>query len=424
SYSYRVRATDAASNLSGYSGTATAATSAATDTQPPTPPTNLAAMAVSASQIDLTWTASTDNVGVTGYRIERCQGAGCTTFAQVAAPAGTGTTYSDTGLTASTSYRYRVRATDAANNLSAYSGTATATTPAATDTQPPTAPTNLAATAASSSQINLTWTASTDNVGVTGYRIERCQGAGCTTFAQVAAPAGTGTTYSDTGLTASTSYRYRVRATDAANNLSAYSGTATATTPAATDTQPPTAPGNLAATAAGSSQINLTWTASTDNVGVTGYRIERCQGAGCTSFAQVAAPAGTGTTYSDTGLTAATSYSYRVRAADAANNLSGYSGVATATTLQTSDTEPPSAPGTMTAAAVSGTEIDLSWGAATDNVGVAGYRVERCQGAGCTAITKFWRAMIGKTHADTDLTTNSSDGITSHALDDDEDLVE
>src|SRR5256884_607034 len=119
---------------------------------------------------------------------------------------------SDTGLTASTSYSYRVRATDAAIILSAYSNTASASTPAPPDTTPPTAPANLTSTAASASQINLAWTASTDNVGVTGYRVERCQGAGCSNFAQIAAP--TGTTFSDTGLTASTSYSYRVRATD------------------------------------------------------------------------------------------------------------------------------------------------------------------------------------------------------------------
>ena len=81
---------------------------------------------------------------------------------------------------------------------------------------------------------------------------------------------------------------------------------------------------------AGSSAINLSWTASTDNVGVTGYRVERCQGAGCSSFAQVGTP--TGTTFADSGLLASTSYSYRVRATDAAGNLSGYSNVASATT--------------------------------------------------------------------------------------------
>lgn len=96
----------------------------------------------------------------------------------------------------------------------------------AVDTQAPSAPTNLTATAASSSQINLSWTASTDNVGVTGYRVFR-------DGVQVATP--TGTSYSDTGLTASTAYSYTVKAIDAASNLSANSNTATATT----NTAPP-----------------------------------------------------------------------------------------------------------------------------------------------------------------------------------------
>ena len=84
-----------------------------------------------------------------------------------------------------------------------------------------------------------------------------------------------------------------MRAADAAGNLSAYSSIVTATTPAIPDTTPPSAPAGLTATAASSSQINLAWTAATDDVGVTGYRVERCQGAGCTSFAQVATPAAT-----------------------------------------------------------------------------------------------------------------------------------
>jgi fibronectin type 3 domain-containing protein len=312
-YSYRVRATDAAGNLSGYSNLANGVI---LDTQPPTAPSNLTAT-VSGSQINVSWTASTDNVGVSGYMVERCQGAGCTTFAQIATP--TANSYSDTGL-AIGSYSYRVRATDAVGNLSGYSNTASGTI---TDTQPPTAPSGLTATVVGS-QINLSWTASTDNVGVTGYRVERCQGAGCTNFAQIAAPATT--TYSDTGLGAGT-YSYRVRATDAAGNLSPYSNVANGAIP---DTQPPTAPSGLTATAASVSQINLSWTASTDNVGVTGYMLERCQGTGCTTFAQIAAPASAA--YLDTGLTANTSYSYRVKATDAAGNFSNYSNQTTATT--------------------------------------------------------------------------------------------
>lgn len=100
--------------------------------------------------------------------------------------------------------------------------------------------------------------------------------------------------------------------------------------PSPADTTPPSAPAGLTATGVSTSQINLSWTASSDNVGVTGYKVERCQGAGCSNFNQIATP--TTTTYSDTGLTAATSYSYRVRATDAAGNVSGYSGSGTATT--------------------------------------------------------------------------------------------
>jgi len=143
------------------------------------------------------------------------------------------------------------------------------------DTQPPSAPGALGATAVSSSQINLSWTASIDNVAVTGYLVERCLGAGCVDFAQIGTT--TGLALSDTGRAANTPYSYRVRAIDAANNPSAYSNVASATTPPP-DTQPPTVPGGLTATAVSASQINLAWSASTDNVAVTSYLIERCAG--------------------------------------------------------------------------------------------------------------------------------------------------
>lgn len=97
------------------------------------------------------------------------------------------------------------------------------------DVTPPTAPSNLVATPSSSTQIGLTWTASTDAVGVTGYLIERSP-AGCGAFVQVGTSVAAA--FGDSGLTASTGYCYRVRATDAASNLSGYSNTATATTQA------------------------------------------------------------------------------------------------------------------------------------------------------------------------------------------------
>jgi fibronectin type 3 domain-containing protein len=143
----------------------------------------------------------------------------------------TGLSYGNTGLIAGSSYSYRLRATDAAGNFSGYTGVASAIT-TGVDATVPTIPTNLTATPVSGTQINLTWTASTDNMAVTNYLIERCQGVGCVTFVQAATS--TTPTYNDTGRTANTTYRYRIRATDAANKLSGYSTIQTAATSSGT----------------------------------------------------------------------------------------------------------------------------------------------------------------------------------------------
>src|SRR5712672_2181043 len=161
------------------------------DTTPPSVPTGLTASAVSSSQINLSWAASSDNVGVSGYRVFR-------NGAQIATTSATSFT-NNTGLSPSTTFTYTVAAFDAAGNLSAQSSPASATTPAAPDTTPPSVPTGLTATAVSSSQINLSWGASSDNVGVSGYRVYR-------NGAQIAT---TGTTFfADAGLSPSTTYSY------------------------------------------------------------------------------------------------------------------------------------------------------------------------------------------------------------------------
>jgi C1A family cysteine protease len=284
---------------------------------PPAAPTNLAATAVSFSQINLTWTDNANNE--TGYKIERSLDG--INFAQVATTAANVATYSDTGLTPNTTYYYQVRAYNGVSD-SAYSNIANATTQALPT--PPAAPTNLAATAASFSQINLAWTDNADNE--TGFKIERCTGAGCSDFVQIATVGANVTSYSNTGLTASTSYSYRVRAYNAGGD-SDYSNTATAVTQAAPVL--PAAPTNLVATAVSRSQINLTWMDNSDNE--TGFKIERCKGLTCTNFAQIGTAGANVTTYSNTGLSSNTTYRYRVRAYNASGN-SGYSNIAVATT--------------------------------------------------------------------------------------------
>ena len=173
-----------------------------------------------------------------------------------------------------------------------------------TDASPPTAPTGLTASPAGPATIDLAWIASADNVGVSGYIVRR-------NGAQIATPATTN--YSDTGLSPGTTYSYSVAASDAAGNVSTATN-ASATTPGAGgDTTPPSTPTGLMATVAGPTAINLQWNASTDNVGVTGYIVRRDGG-------PVATP--TGTSYADTGLSPATTYTYTVAARDAAGNTS------------------------------------------------------------------------------------------------------
>src|SRR6266480_577044 len=132
------------------------------------------------------------------------------------------------------------------------------------------------------------------------------------------------------------------------------------------DTVAPSTPAGLTASAASSSRINLSWLAATDNVGVIRYSVYR-------DGVQIASVAGR--SYANTGLSAATTYSYTVAASDAARNASAQSSPVSATTKAPLDTQAPSIPTNLAASAITPTTLTLSWNAATDNVAVAGYRV-------------------------------------------------
>ena len=183
------------------------------------------------------------------------------------------------------------------------------------DTQAPTIPTNLVGTATSSSQINLSWTASTDNVGVTGYKIFR-------NGTQVGTA--TSNSYSDTNLSAKTPYVYTVAAYDAAGNTSVPSIPVSVTTLSLGNNIPPTVPTGFVLQSEDQSDAIIAWTPSTDPVAVTGYNVYR-------NGAQV----GTVTVplFSDSGLTPSTTYTYTVSAFDAAGNTSTQSTPFSVTTL-------------------------------------------------------------------------------------------
>jgi chitodextrinase len=386
-YTYTVTAIDAVGHESGPSNAIHPTT---LDATPPSQPTGLVASPVAGqNRVDLTWTASSDNVGVTGYRIYRD---GSTT--PLDSVGGSTTTYSDTSVSPGTQYTYRVTAVDAAGNESAASDPATTSS---ADTIPPQPPTSVTATAISETRIDLSWSGASDNVGVTGYQIFR-NGSSTPIAAVGASP----TTYSDTGLTAATTYSYTIKAVDASGNTSDPSSAASATT---LDTTAPTPPTSVTATAISETRIDLSWSGANDNVGVTGYRIFR--NGGTNPIATVGASP---TTYSDTGLSAGTTYSYTIKAVDAAGNVSTASSAASATTL---DLTPPLPPTTATATAVGDSQINLTWSGASDNAGITAYRIYR--NGGSTPI-----ATVGPTptsYSDTGLTPVTTYTYTVRAVD-------
>jgi fibronectin type 3 domain-containing protein len=345
-YTYRVTALDAAGHESPASNSVSVTTD---DVTKPTPPTSVTASA-SGGNVQVSWSGATDNVGVTAYKVYRND------LTQPLATVTSGTTYTDTTVHSGTSYTYRVTALDAAGNESDPSAPATV---GSADTVPPTVPTGLTAHA-SAGQVKLTWTAATDDVGVTGYRVYRSDKTG------PLATVTDGTTYTDSTVGSGTSYTYRVSALDAAGNES---GRSTPVTVVSTDTAAPTVPTGLTGHAS-AGQVKLAWTAATDDVGVTGYRVYRSDRTAPLTTVRA------GTTYTDTAVRSATSYTYRVSALDAAGNESGRSAPVT---VSTPDAAPPAAPTSVRAAAAGDTSVVVTWSA--DGTGATGYDVYRNGGA-------------------------------------------
>lgn len=323
-------------------------------------PTNLQLAPLSTASIGLTWVDNANDES--GFNIERAPdvGGSAGTYAQVATVGANVTTFTNTGLAAGTRYWYRVQASNA-TGTSAYTNAAAATT-----LLPPlpAAPSALAASGVSGTQVNLTWA---DNASdESGYRIERAPDAGGApgTFAEIATVGASVTTYASTGLAPSTTYWYRVRAYNAAGT-SAYSNSASGTT----SNGQPAAPTALVATATSATAIALAWADNASDE--TGYLVERAPNSGGApgTFVQVASLAANVTSYSNTGLTSATTYWYRVRAAGPVN--SAYSNTASATTATTR----PAAPSNFVATGASTSQINLTW---TDNaINETSYTLQR-----------------------------------------------
>ncbi|HAM36644.1 MAG TPA: hypothetical protein DCP85_12025 [Elusimicrobia bacterium] len=338
------------------------------DTALPSAPSSLALSNPAASSFNLAWSASTDNVGVAGYRLDVSLNSAFSSFVTGYSNKDLGnvTSASITGLSAGTVYYARLRAYDAAGNVSANSAAVSAATLAAPDTTAPTASiTAPAAGAAVSGAVSVSATA-TDSVGVTKVEFYIDGNLKATD---------TSSPYSyslDTTQLANGSHALLAKAYDAAGNVGQSAQVSVTVANAVTDATAPSAPANPALGNPTVSSLNLAWSASTDNVGVAGYRLDVSLNSAFSSLVTGYnnKDLGNVTSASITGLSANTAYYARLRAYDAAGNTSANSAAASARTTVLPDILAPTAAiiSPANGANVSGTVVVSA--AASDNTGV------------------------------------------------------
>ncbi|MDD5652813.1 MAG: fibronectin type III domain-containing protein, partial [Candidatus Omnitrophica bacterium] len=318
-------------------------------TQPgiPAAPTGFSGQAVNPEKIDLLWT---DNaVNETGFKLERKkEGEAYNLLETLAANT---ENHSDVNLSEGTKYYYRLRATNASGDSDSVEVNVT------TPINPPAAPKDLAAIAASTTQINLEWVDASDNEAA--FQLERStkQNEG---FVQIVSLEQNTTVYEDKKASSGTTYYYRIRAINAAGN-SAYSNIASATT----FMNPPAAPSGFNAKAVSGHQIDLSWHDNADNE--SEFKLERRSSDSAYAALKVLPP--NTTSYSDANLTAATTYYYRLKA----SNSGGDSDVVEASAATFAPI--PSVPTSFTGSTISTTQVNLAW--QHNGVNLTGFKVIR-----------------------------------------------
>ncbi|OXM84464.1 fibronectin type III domain-containing protein [Paenibacillus rigui] len=330
-YNFKVEAADATGNWTTTGPSLTTATTGTVDTVAPAAPAGLNLIKITdgtvpnTTWLNITWTAATDTYGIHHYNIYQ-------NGSEVGAVAGTVTKYNATGLDFATDYTYEVEAVDGAGNRTKYPGSLTVKTAAAYDTGVPKWPARSALTASqmTTTAVQLSWPAATDDLHVAGYRLYQNDKPleGAVKFTPVnAAHTVTGTTYSISGLSPGTTYTFKVEAGDDVNKWTGTGPSLTITT-ASLDTAAPTWSAGSALTVSEptASSVKLSWDAAADNVAVNGYKVYK----GAELMADLPS---TALSYTVTGLSSATTYTFKVEAGDASGNWSVDGPSAQATTL-------------------------------------------------------------------------------------------
>ncbi len=380
-YTYHVYAINSIGTSASSSEASATPTSTSSGANPGAP-TDLTAVPASPTQVNLSWVTPSNNGGypITGYRIEYRVGSSSYTTL-VSSTGSASTTYSHTGLTTGQVYIYRVFTITSFGTSTQPSSEAVAQPQSSSALTVPGAPTGFTAAPVSPTQVNLSWTAPSNNGGaaITGYKIEAKSGSGSYSVL-VSNTASASTTYSHTGLVTGTVYTYKVSAINSVGTGSA-SSEVSATPTSSSSATVPGVPISLTATSISSTQNNLSWTAPSNNGGyqVTGYKIEYRVGSGSYSVL-VSNTASTATTYSHMGLSAGQTYVYRV---SAINSIGTGSASAESSTTPSSSSIP-GTPTSLTATTASPTQVNLSWSPPTNNGGsaITGYKIEAKKGSG------------------------------------------
>ena len=323
------------------------------DSEKPTKPGAPTFSNITENSVKVDWSASTDNVGVTGYDV-------FVNNSKETTVSGTSATIS--GLTCNTAYNVKVRATDAAGNLSVFSNTETVTTAACAPGDEFNDITDLTAEATACDQVVLAWT--DNSTGESGYRVRR-KISGAAKFTTLGDVPANSESYTDNAVNEGTSYIYQVRALNNGVAVKA-SNNPEVSVPNCGDTEAPTVPTGLSASNITETSVTISWNPSSDNVGVDGYKV--FEGA-----AVVANVSGTSATI--TGLTCQTTHTYQVAAYDAVGNESAKSAGITITTSNCAPQDEFNDITDLTAEATACDQVVLTW---TDNsTGESGFRVRR-----------------------------------------------